>query len=341
MATGNLFQGLAKGSVGDVVFYRNNGKQVSRVRNRQVKNPQTGAQMAQRCVMSAVSKAYSKMKYICDHSFEGVSYGARSMAMFMKLNADRARQSAIGGTATESWVCKGHNVAPVLPLQVSSGSLASRKGTFTFRNNANGGVTNSAIMFSSVSPAEDADYKADEFLKGINLGAGDMLTFIGLASSKPGTLGDDTFKTINTRLVYFRIKVKDVLPANLSEIPWNSEDVLDFEDSNLAHEGESALEVPSDLFVMSMADGGNGDMYPTFSVGAKTLGAAYLLCGALIASKKQGNSYLRSSEILELNDANMPEWLGESTAFDTALQSYMVGGGALGDNPYYLNGGEL
>lgn len=341
MATGNLFQGLAKGSVGDVVFYRNNGKQVSRVRNRQVKNPQTGAQMAQRCVMSAVSKAYSKMKYICDHSFEGVSYGARSMAMFMKLNADRARQSAIGGTATESWVCKGHNVAPVLPLQVSNGSLASRKGTFTFRNTANGGVTNSAIMFSSVAPAEDTDYSAEDFLKGIGLGAGDMLTFIGLASSKPGTLGDDTFKTINTRLVYFRIKVKDVLPSNLSEIKWNSENYLDFEDSNLASDGVDALLVPSDLFGMSMVDGGGGKYYPTFSVGAKTLGAAYLLCGALIASKKQGNSYLRSSEILELNDANMPEWLGESTAFDTALQSYMVGGGALGDNPYYLNGGEL
>ena len=341
MATGNLFQGLAKGSVGDVVFYRNNGKQVSRVRNRQVKNPQTGAQMAQRCVMSAVSKAYSKMKYICDHSFEGVSYGARSMAMFMKLNADRARQSAIGGTATESWVCKGHNVAPVLPLQVSSGSLASRKGTFSFRNTANGGVTNSAVLFSSVTPAEDNDYSAEDFLNGINLGAGDMLTFIGLASSKPGTLGDDTFKTINTRLVYFRIKVKDVLPANLSDIAWNSEEVLDYEDSNLVSDGVDALLVPSDLFSMLMVDVGGGKLYPSFSVGAKTLGAAYLLCGALIASKKQGNSYLRSSEILELNDANMPEWLGESTAFDTALQSYMVGGGALGDNPYYLNGGEL
>ena len=341
MATGNLFQGLAKGSVGDVVFYRNNGKQVSRVRNRQVKNPQTGAQMAQRCVMSAVSKAYSKMKYICDHSFEGVSYGARSMAMFMKLNADRARQSAISGTATESWVCKGHNVAPVLPLQVSSGSLASRKGSFSFANEAHGDVTDSGVLFNSAFPADDVNLTAESFLKLTGLGAGDMLTFIGLATSKPGTLGDDTFKTINTRLVYFRIKVKDVLPSNLGEISWKSENYLDFEDSNLAYANAGSYSLPSDLFEMSIKNVENVGMCPCFYVGAKTLGAAYLLCGALIASKKQGNSYLRSSEILELNDANMPGWLGESTAFDTALQSYMVGGGALGDNPYYLNGGEL
>ena len=341
MATGNLFQGLAKGSVGDVVFYRNNGKQVSRVRNRQVKNPQTGAQMAQRCVMSAVSKAYSKMKYICDHSFEGVSYGARSMAMFMKLNADRARQSAIGGAATESWVCKGHNVAPVLPLQVSSGSLASRKGTFSLKNMLNGNVTDSSVVFNTKFPAADTIFSAESFLKMTGLGAGDMLTFIGLASSKPATLGDDNFKTINTRLVYFRIKVKDVLPSNLNTISWKSEEYLDFEDSKLVKEDTSVAQLPSDLFKMS-EDVVDEDYYaPRFEVGTKTLGASYLLCGALIASKKQGNSYLRSSEILELNDANMPEWLGESTAFDTALQSYMVGGGALGDNPYYLNGGEL
>lgn len=341
MATGNLFQGLAKGSVGDVVFYRNNGKQVSRVRNRQVKNPQTGAQMAQRCVMSAVSKAYSKMKYICDHSFEGVSYGARSMAAFMKLNADRARQSAIGGTATESWVCKGHNVAPVLPLQVSSGSLASRKGSFSFKNVVNGDVTNSGVIFNNGIGTDEGTLTAEKFLNIAGLGAGDMLTFIGLASSKPETLGDDTFKTINTRLVYFRIKVKDVLPSNLSEISWKSEDYLDFEDSNLGHANAGANNVPSDIFEMTTELIDQSHMAPCFMVGTKTLGAAYLLCGALIASKKQGNSYLRSSEILELNEANMPEWLGESTAFDTALQSYMVGGGALGDNPYYLNGGEL
>lgn len=341
MATGNLFQGLAKGSVGDVVFYRNNGKQVSRVRNRQVKNPQTGAQMAQRCVMSAVSKAYSKMKYICDHSFEGVSYGARSMAMFMKLNADRARQSAIGGTEKESWVCKGHNVAPVLPLQVSSGSLASRKGSFIFSTENHSDNHYSSVKIISGRFASQDAMKASDFLRIMNIGAGDMLTFIGLAASQPKILGDEVFKTINTRLVYFRVKVKDVLPANLSEIDWKSDMYLDFEDSNIDASGTAPWALSSDKFSMTVESAGEGAYYPAFVLGGSITDAGYILCGALIASKKQGNSYLRSTEILELNGANMPEWLGESTAFDTALQSYLVGGGALGDNPYYLNGGEL
>ena len=123
MAKGNLFQGLARGSIGDVVFYRINGQQVTRVRNRQIKNPKTGSQMAQRCVMSNVSKAYSTLKYICDHSFEGISYGARNMSNFMRLNAAIVRQCAISELENVSWVCRGHNVAPVLPLQVSSGSM--------------------------------------------------------------------------------------------------------------------------------------------------------------------------------------------------------------------------
>ena len=48
MAKGNLFLGMGRGSVGDVTFYRADGQQLSRARNRKPRNPKTNAQLIQR-----------------------------------------------------------------------------------------------------------------------------------------------------------------------------------------------------------------------------------------------------------------------------------------------------
>ena len=71
MAKGNLFQGMGRGKVGDVVFSRLNGEQISRVRNRHPKNPRSNSQLFQRAIMATVMQAYSAGKAIFDHSFEG------------------------------------------------------------------------------------------------------------------------------------------------------------------------------------------------------------------------------------------------------------------------------
>ena len=75
MSKGNLFQGMARGSVGDVTFTRVNGQQVARVRNRKPKNPRTNKQLYQRAIMATVMRAYSAGRAIFDHSFEGVKFG--------------------------------------------------------------------------------------------------------------------------------------------------------------------------------------------------------------------------------------------------------------------------
>lgn len=91
MAKGNLFLGLGRGKVGDVVFYRKNGEQISRVRNRSVRNPNTDGQLYQRAIMATVSKAYQAGSAIFDHSFEGVSVGAHCQSRFMELNCNLLR----------------------------------------------------------------------------------------------------------------------------------------------------------------------------------------------------------------------------------------------------------
>lgn len=86
MARGNLFLGTARGSLGDIVLYRYDSQQVSRVRVRRIKNPQTDAQLVPRIILTTVSKAYSTMIGICEDSFQGYSGPEKNMRRFLKVN---------------------------------------------------------------------------------------------------------------------------------------------------------------------------------------------------------------------------------------------------------------
>lgn len=91
MSKGNMLLGYARGKVGDLVFTRRNGEQVTRPRVRVVNNPKTTAQQIQRMIFASVSWAYQMLKSVCDHSFEGVTYGSNSQARFFSLNLKALR----------------------------------------------------------------------------------------------------------------------------------------------------------------------------------------------------------------------------------------------------------
>lgn len=86
MAKGNLFLGTSSGSVGDVTLYRRNGEQISRVRVRQVANPQSSKQVYTRAILATISKAYSAGHVIFDHSFEGEQVPAGAQRYFLREN---------------------------------------------------------------------------------------------------------------------------------------------------------------------------------------------------------------------------------------------------------------
>ena len=86
MAQSKSFFGLRKGSTKSLTFQVLNGKQITKDRVYNVKNPQTLAQMQQRALMATAVTAYSSLKTICDHSFEGFEVGSKNMAEFIKNN---------------------------------------------------------------------------------------------------------------------------------------------------------------------------------------------------------------------------------------------------------------
>lgn len=114
MAKGNLLLGTAKNSVGDVVMYRREGAQITRVRVRNVKNPKTDAQSFQRAIMAPIARFYSPLSVVLERSFEGLSK-AKSHNKFNQVNANLARKN--------KWALpKGTGFFP-LPYQLSQGTL--------------------------------------------------------------------------------------------------------------------------------------------------------------------------------------------------------------------------
>ena len=114
MAKGNLFLGTAARSVGDVVMYRREGSQVSRVRVRKVANPRTDAQSLQRAAFSPVAKFFSPLAVTLERAFEGVSK-SKSYSEFLKVNIKMARE--------KGWLLpKGTGFFP-LPYQLTKGTL--------------------------------------------------------------------------------------------------------------------------------------------------------------------------------------------------------------------------
>lgn len=81
-----IFATNISGKVGNVVFRKNGEQNIVSQRPASVKNPRTDMQQRQRAYIKTVSSAYSVLRPICDHSFEGVAYGADSMNFFKKEN---------------------------------------------------------------------------------------------------------------------------------------------------------------------------------------------------------------------------------------------------------------
>ena len=117
----------AEGKVGNKVYYRQNGKTVAR----EVvtpKNPKTNAQTLQRVIVKQVGKMYAAMKTICDHSFEGVTYGAQSAAKFRKLNANYLRERAAEIVNAGGSLAQFFNFTPISSDKFAPGAAIIAQG---------------------------------------------------------------------------------------------------------------------------------------------------------------------------------------------------------------------
>lgn len=132
MAKTGFWLNGAKGKVAGTTIYQSNGETVMRVINRSVKNPRTTAQLIQRIITKTVAKQYSAMKEIVDHSFEGVTAGANTMARFRSINNTLLRERIAAAQQAGDKFDEIFNFIPLktnkfIPavVQLSDGSLPS------------------------------------------------------------------------------------------------------------------------------------------------------------------------------------------------------------------------
>lgn len=167
MAKSKGFFGLRSGSTKNFTFSELNGQQITKERVYKVKNPRTLQQMRQRMVMATVSAAYSYLKEICDHSFEGFGVGSPCMSEFMRWNLDALKSKAQNDAAVVAFnAYQDKNINPV-PFMVSKGSLNEIVPT----------IAEGKLSWST--PKKDADTKtAEGIYAALGINQGDMVTFI-------------------------------------------------------------------------------------------------------------------------------------------------------------------
>lgn len=186
MSKGNLFLGFARGKVGDLVFSRQDGAQVTRARNRAPKNPQSPLQLLQRVVMKTTSQAYSMMRDICDHSFQGANQGTPNQSRFAVLNVAALRSTLAeeinSGEAVDilastktNFALKGSVLPPVNPYVVSEGTLPSMNAQFS---------SDYRIILDPLGTGTFTSASAtyQDVCNYLGINAGDQLTFIVLTT---------------------------------------------------------------------------------------------------------------------------------------------------------------
>lgn len=301
-----MLLGHARGKVGDLVFSRVNGQQVTRARATVVKNPQTEAQMIQRILLNTIIQAYSRMSEICDHSFEGVPTGQASMSQFMKRNLSQlrervAREHAEGAFFEEIMAFSpiGLNNFAMNEYVLSSGSLPQvdvEVDAFV------GGKVAITIAGATMTYAD--------VINTLGLQRGDQLTFIGQEAYS------DSRASFKFARVILDPRDADGEPASLDTL------FLDGTKINMPsprNEGEECS--------FSVA---NGKLQFTFGSGT-TFGAA-----VIVSRQKADGTWLRSNASIVLDSA-MPWSAIGAYSLQDALDMAAAGALDLGSERYLNN----
>lgn len=190
MAQSKGFFGLRKGSTKSFTFSVLDGKQITKDRVYDVKNPRTEAQMRQRMLMTTIGAAYKTLKSIADHSFEGYSSGMQCMRQFNSRNLNRFKQAAAAKGSVAFNEYKDGDINP-MPFILASGSLPGF--AFKFDETSN---------LEIVGEKEGADFTtAEGIYAALGVQRNDLITFCTVIGEGTTTNGVYSYKAENFNIV--------------------------------------------------------------------------------------------------------------------------------------------
>ena len=315
MSKGNMLLGQARGSVGDLTFFRRNGEQITRAKVTQVANPRTAAQLIQRMIFATAATAYSRLKSICDHSFEGVQYGSKSQARFMSLNLDRLRANySASGSGRQSpidsiaYAERNDAAFSGQGLIISRGSLPEVPVQTT--------GSGTSVQFSGFGKALlSTNDSIQDVLDCLGAVPGDQITIVAMDDVGTG----DTFSPVIKKSRY----VVDVnaTAAQLEEA-WDPMGGKAAFDPVKTQVGNTQLVIYGD------------DTYPTILCNGDSVPVA---CAIILSRQETGGKWLRSNAVL-VNSTDEGAWYDAHTA----LSTWENAGTAIDtENDRYLNNADV
>ena len=298
--------------VGQVVYRNRQGVNIASARPASVKNPRTTAQMKQRMIFTTVQSAYKRMREIVDHSQEGKSYGAKTMASFMKINLMELRKNY----ETGAFCLKGNsNVVAPFAFKIATGSLTFDQNIVAIENN-------------NVFTNFDLDQKTldtltySELLSILGITKGDQLTFVVCAGNYNKLVTDLDYVQFSD--TYFRpIRVVFSLSSADTTLAFTAD----------GHLNDAICDqTNSDFFYRDLIFFHDLDIkklkFKDKAFGNYVKGQGWLLYGAaIILSRMVGSVWQRSETNLFVEGIGDLKWMGG----DDIVESY---------NPksnYYLN----
>ena len=355
MATINgIFSTKLRGKVGDVVYRVNGQTNTVSQKPSSVSNPKSLSQQLQRMYMATAAIAYSQMKAICDHSFEGVSGKQGNQAEFLRRNV-----RFLAGQ-NSSFNLKGFPYMVPNYLQISKGSLVGLGlqdirpvhkmlgtpvggsspfdflGVF-FKSSVLNQLITKGGNAAEITARDFTSPSIKEFCDAFGINYGSQITFV--LNYVPQNHSEFEFEQevqYETRFKYCRI----VLKTSQLDAPLFAVSNTDSGDGStgvirmLSFKGESIDKDASENWdniriIYDDADKVFGFAYSTFDLAEEDSDFSFSdsnnISGNAIVSYKQDNKWLRSTEKLLVWTA------GEIGARDNVVRSYSP------NDPKYLN----
>ena len=161
----------AVGRVGNKTFYQRLGKTIVRT-NTRPKNPKTEDQSLHRVLVKAVNKSYSKLKEICNHTFEDCDNAFECMNKFKKVNLKYLREHASTLLVTGQGLDQFYQFEPLESLKWTPFAAIISEGHLPEVAVGIDTAGNSVAYVNSPGPTY-ADFVTEWGLQ-----RGDMLTFV-------------------------------------------------------------------------------------------------------------------------------------------------------------------
>ena len=336
-----MFLGYARGSVGDVVFSRLDGKQIARARNRSPRNPKTSPQLYQRAIMATVMQAYSAGKAIFDHSFQGKAVGSECQRYFLSRNSRLLREYLANDIARGSEVGKQISAAFNAPKTVTPvpNQLLISEGTYdmSFFTIFDPISTQPQAQIALSSGYEENVTTFRQWLSTSGLVSGDIFTFLAILYD----LGDNNVFVVpganeggvqrDGRFAFVRLRVKSFTDEQLDSLMSTSEggDNYTFGDvfeavSNISLDvvflSEDITSQPPVYSITAFLDSLPGD----------------LAVGSFGIIRSRLNEDLRSTSYMHWATWNHRTGLD----WEYVLQGWQLGAEPVGDSELILEGGD-